>query len=108
MGRNYRDKAGGLRAGSVSIEPKMRPLLSGDGINPNNLTMPNRFLCLKVNEEAAPKTWERLRCLEAILDSGGLTESGLDEFYGALPNHENCCVAAPGPGNARHDRRIDD
>jgi hypothetical protein len=40
LGRNYRDKAGGLSAGAVSIEPKVRPLLSGDGINPNNLTMP--------------------------------------------------------------------
>src|SRR5262249_55254017 len=46
LGRNYRDKAGGLRAGSVSIEPKMRPLLSGDGINPNNLTMPQRGIKL--------------------------------------------------------------
>jgi hypothetical protein len=26
------------RAGAVSIEPKVRPLLSGDGISPNNLT----------------------------------------------------------------------
>ena len=75
----------------------------GSGSQVNNLTMP-----LKVNEQAAPKTWERLRCVEAILDAGGLTESGLDECYGALPNHENCGVAAPGPGNARHDRRIDD
>src|SRR4030095_14019509 len=62
----------------------------------------------KVNEQAAPKTWERLRCVEAILDAGGLTESGLDECDGALPNHEHGCVAATGPGNARHDRRIDD
>src|SRR5262245_30484774 len=56
----------------------------------------------------APKSWERLRCVEAILDSGGLTERSLDECYGALPNHKNGCVAATGPGNARHDRRIDD
>jgi len=40
LGRNDRDKAGGLSAGSVSIEPKVPLLLSGDGINPNNLTMP--------------------------------------------------------------------
>ena len=62
----------------------------------------------KVNPKAALKTWERPRCVEAILDSGGLTESGLDESDGALPNHEHGGVAATGPGNARHDRRIDD
>ena len=51
----------------------------------------------------APKSWERLRCGEALLDSGGLTERGLDECYGALPHHKHGGVAATGPGNARHD-----
>ena len=40
MGRHHGYGAGGLSAGSVKIEPKMRPLLSGDGISRNNLTMP--------------------------------------------------------------------
>jgi len=33
LGRNHGDKAGGLSVGSVSIEPKMRLLLSDDGIS---------------------------------------------------------------------------
>jgi hypothetical protein len=32
----------------VSIERKMRPLLSGDGISPNNLTMPFHTLELRL------------------------------------------------------------
>jgi len=49
-------------------------------------------------DKTAPKSWERLRCGEALLDSGGLTERGLDECYGALPNHKHGGVAATDRG----------
>ena len=40
---------------------------------PSKQSFDMRYLTDSVYTIAAPKTWERLRCVEAILDSGGLT-----------------------------------